>query len=83
MNVLRDIAALLAEISLLNFEEPNAISRPNLGEPDSISGRNFAPATYTDKRGKTYAEYRLSRDGFSLLAMGFTGREAKVLNQEQ
>lgn len=66
-HVLRDIAALLAEIS-----------RPNFGEPDSIGLRNFAQSSYTDKRGKTYSEYHLSRDGFSLLAMGFTGREALV-----
>lgn len=75
-HVLRDVAALLAEISRLNFEPPNAISRPNFGEPDSIGWLNFQASSYTDKRGKTYTEYHLSRDGFSLLAMGFTGREA-------
>lgn len=64
-HVLRSIKALLAEISLSNF-----------GLPDSIGLRNFAESSYTDQRGKTYPEYRLSRDGFSLLAMGFTGREA-------
>ena len=66
-NVLRDIEALLAEISLLKFEEPNTIGR-----------LNFEPSTYTDSRGKTYPEYHLSHDGFSLLAMGFTGKEALV-----
>ena len=66
-NVLRDISALLAKIARLNFEPPNATGR-----------LNFAPSSYTDKRGKTYPEYHLSHDGFSLLAMGFTGREALV-----
>lgn len=66
-NVLRDIATLLDEISRLNFEPR-----------DSVGLRNFAQSTYTDQRGKTYPEYHLSHDGFSLLAMGFTGREALV-----
>jgi Rha family phage regulatory protein len=75
-HVLRDIELLLAEISRSNFGFPNTISRPNFEEPNAIGLRNFAASSYTDKRGKTYPEYRLSRDGFSLLAMGFTGREA-------
>jgi len=31
---------------------------------------------YTDSRGKTQIEYKLSHDGFALLVMGFTGKEA-------
>ena len=64
-NVLQSIELLQAEISRLNFQPPNVIGL-----------RNFAASSYTDKRGKTHPEYRLSRDGFSLLAMGFTGCEA-------
>lgn len=45
--------------------------------PDpEFSRRNFAPSTYTNERGKTYPEYRLTHDGFALLAMRFTGSEA-------
>lgn len=66
-HVLRSIKALLAEIS-----------RSNFGLPDSFDRLNFEPMSYTDKRGKTYLEYHLSRDAFSLLAMGFTGKEALV-----
>ncbi len=32
--------------------------------------------TYTAGTGKRYPEYLMNRDGFSLLAMGFTGRKA-------
>ena len=64
-HVLRSIKALLAEIS-----------RSNFGLPETFDRLNFEPVTYTDQRGKTYPEYRLSRNAFSLLAMGFTGREA-------
>lgn len=39
--------------------------------------RNFAETPYTDpQNGQTYSAYRLTRDGFTLLAMGFTGKKA-------
>jgi len=31
---------------------------------------------YVNSRGRTYPEYLLTRDGFSLLVMGFTGKKA-------
>jgi Rha family phage regulatory protein len=43
--------------------------------PDD-SLRNFAERDYIDDRGKTQPMYEMSRDGFSLLAMGFTGKKA-------
>lgn len=45
--------------------------------PDpEFSRLNFEPRNYIDERGKTYPEYRLTHDGFALLAMGFTGIDA-------
>lgn len=38
--------------------------------------RNFAPVDYTDAKGRTYRAFRLTRDGFSLVVMGFTGAKA-------
>ncbi|HEV7658837.1 MAG TPA: Rha family transcriptional regulator [Allosphingosinicella sp.] len=40
-----------------------------------ISGRNFAPRDFIS-RGRSYRGYEMDRDGFSLLAMGFTGARA-------
>jgi len=37
---------------------------------------NFVPRDYTDDRGKTWPMYKMNRDGFSILAMGFTGKKA-------
>jgi Rha family phage regulatory protein len=37
---------------------------------------NFQPSEYTDPTGRTLPAYRLTRDGFTLLAMGFTGKKA-------
>jgi Rha family phage regulatory protein len=45
--------------------------------PDAeFSLRNFAQSEYQNERGKTYPMYRLTHDGFALLAMGFTGPKA-------
>ena len=38
--------------------------------------RNFAPMSYHDKSGREYRAYSMTRDGFSLVAMGFTGADA-------
>lgn len=36
----------------------------------------FIETTYVNSRGKTYRCFDMNRDGFSLLAMGFTGKKA-------
>ena len=38
--------------------------------------RNFAPVTYKDAKGENRPMYYLTRDGFTFLAMGFTGKVA-------
>ena len=49
-----------------------------LGDLQEIefSRLNFEPSDYQNDRGKTYTEYRLTHDGFALLAMSFTGAKA-------
>ena len=37
---------------------------------------NFAPAEYRDAKGEMRREFLISKDGFCLLAMGFTGKDA-------
>ena len=44
--------------------------------PADFSERNFAPAEYTDEQGKPRICYHITRDGFVLLVMGFTGKKA-------
>lgn len=48
----------------------------NLGAPDDFTERNFAPSEFMDSTGRRLPAYRITRDGFTLLAMGFTGNEA-------
>jgi Rha family phage regulatory protein len=54
-----------------------AIEQVLVDSPDpQFSRLNFEPRDYVDGRGKTYPEYLLTHNGFALLAMRFTGREA-------
>lgn len=47
----------------------------NLVAENSAAKSLFYPATF-ENRGKKYPMYLMNRDGFALLAMGFTGKEA-------
>ena len=47
----------------------------NLVAENSAAKSMFHPATF-ENRGKQYPMYLMNRDGFSLLAFGFTGKEA-------
>lgn len=44
--------------------------------PEDFNRRNFSPVEYVDKKGQTRPCYEITRDGFTLLAMGFTGKKA-------
>ena len=47
-----------------------------LDAPAEFTERNFALSEFTDTTGRKLPAYRITRDGFTLLAMGFTGKEA-------
>jgi Rha family phage regulatory protein len=44
--------------------------------PADFNERNFALVPYRDAKGEDRRMYRMTRDGFALIAMGFTGKEA-------
>lgn len=48
----------------------------NLTAENSAVKNMFYLSEYTNSRGRKYNEYLMNRDGFSLLCMGFTGKEA-------
>lgn len=50
----------------------------NLECSPEFNERNFAPVGYKDAKGEMRPAYRLTRDGFAFLAMGFTGKKAAV-----
>jgi len=45
---------------------------------DQFRQLNFELADYVDEQGKPRKSYYVSRDGFSFLAMGFTGKEVSI-----
>ena len=57
-----------SEDSQLNLEYRNGTRE--------FAARNFFLTEYTDTQGKRQKQYILTRDGFTLLAMGFTGAKA-------
>lgn len=66
-NVLRATEKLLAEI-----ESHGSI----LSRQIEFAGLNFESSSYLDRSGRTLPMYKLTEEGFALLAMGFTGKEA-------
>lgn len=50
----------------------------NLECSPEFNERNFAPVEYVDTKGEKRRAYRISRDGFSFLVMGFTGKKAAI-----
>jgi len=45
-------------------------------DDSEFTGLHLEPSNYVDSTGRTLIEYKLSHDGFALLVMGFTGKEA-------
>ena len=61
-HVLRDISSIL--------------NRPNSGEIEDFNRVNFNAISRRDSRGRSMPVFNLTRDGFALIAMGFTGERA-------
>lgn len=79
-NVIRDIETLIEQMknTNLNFEfgtKNNQLKIEGVKNNPEIS-QYFIETTYKDAKGETRKEYKLTRDGFSLLVMGFTGQKA-------
>ena len=67
-DVIKSIENLLRETSAKNFA--------NLTAENSTVKSFFIESTYADSYGRCQKCYDITRDGFSLLVMGFTGRKA-------
>lgn len=56
--------------SIANFTEAKS------GLSEKFTNYNFMPVQYKDSTGRKLPEYLLTRDGFVMLVMGFTGKKA-------
>ena len=52
------------------------ITDPTSGLSEEFRQRNFAPSSYTNNQNKKQPCYCMTRDGFTMLAMGYTGQKA-------
>ena len=66
-SVIRDIENLLNLHKSVEIESDTA---------KDFLKQNFAEATYTDSKGRTQPQYIITKDGFTLLVMGYTGAKA-------
>ena len=53
----------------------------NLKCSDEFSRHNFAPSEFIDGRGKVQRCVTMTKDGFAMLAMGFTGPKAYAFKE--
>jgi len=50
----------------------------NLETPEDFNALNFKAVKYADSKGELRPAFNMTRDGFSMLAMGFTGKKAAI-----
>ena len=59
------------------MEHKNVLAKiKKLEIPADFGQLNFKPSNYLNEQGKIQPCYEITRDGFTLLAMGFTGKKA-------
>ena len=63
-----------------HYDVLKAIS--NLECSPEFNERNFAAVEYKDAKGEMRPAYRLTRDGFAFMAMGFTGKKAAAWKEK-
>lgn len=71
------MASSLVVAELFEKHHKNVLRDINeLEIPDDYRQLNFEPSSYLNKQNKEQPPFNMTRDGFSLLAMGFTGKKA-------
>lgn len=53
----------------------------NLNCSDNFTRLNFGLSNYKDKSGKENPEYHITKDGFTMLAFGYTGEKAMMFKE--
>ncbi|GEM_PF-5159501 len=62
----------------LNASKKRGVEPTDLEIIKEFSLVNFDESNYTDRKGETRKIYNMTRDGFAIVAMGFTGAKAQV-----
>ena len=53
----------------------------NMECSEEFNRHNFAPVKYIDSKGESRPSYELTKDGFAMLAFGFTGKQAAAFKE--
>lgn len=77
-NVLRDIQNVIAMQNAMKLETLYELSAMCNGEIDVSNRLNFEPVNYQDTKGESRPMFRINRNGFMLLVMGYTGQKAFI-----
>ena len=72
----RKVAEIFAREHAKVIVSVNKIANAQSGVSEKFIKDNFIQSTYKDTTGRKLLEYLLTRDGFVMLAMGFTGKRA-------
>lgn len=80
-HIMRSIRNLMAQYQQMTLKELYELATLCDGQFDVTGQSNFGRVNYTDSKGEVRPMYRLNRDGFMLLTMGFTGQKAFVCKQ--
>lgn len=70
------VAEMFGKSHLHVLRDIREITATNSGLSEEFGQSNFGLSSYTTKQNKQQPMYRLSKDGFVILAMGFTGPNA-------
>ena len=57
------------------------LAEPKNGLSENFIQRNFALSSYKDNSGKQNKMYLLTKDGFAIVVMGFTGKKATTFKE--
>ena len=77
--VLRDARNIIQSLGEVSILELDAIAEENHFIPDVSGLHNFVETSYADSWNRSKPMYRLNRDGFMLLVMGYTGKKALLV----
>lgn len=72
----RFVAAFFEKEHKHVLRDIRAITEPKSGLSTEFIERNFVPISYKDSTGRKLPCYAMTRDGFTILVMGYTGAKA-------
>lgn len=71
-----DVAKIFGKRHADVIRDIENITEPKSGLSEDFTQRNFALSTYKDSTGRKLKAYNLTRNGFTILVMGYSGKKA-------